>query len=527
MIVGVLVVIGIGITFAYFTSRVTSSGTTSGTTGTTVTVEDTIVEVEGNLTFDDLDIYPGHKNISSITVTATGDMEVYYHLLWTGINSLNTPLNYYVYKSTTNESPSISCSKQREVVDGSYHYYEECTETNFTNLGEVVSRGQISSTTESIAVQLLKNESLQATSEGAIVYYYVVLEYPNEEENQNIDIGGSFDGEVSIEFLSEPELLASEKIESLYEDNQDILAYDGTEDNNLRYIGADPANYVYFNCSDYSNPSSDTCELWRIIGVFDENTHGVSGEKLVKLVRNESIGNYAWDNKPRGIGSSTSSDGSNAWSDARLMMLLNPGYEEPNGDVYAYEGSLYYNARSGTCYSGSNGATVPCDFTTTGLKNDTTRNMIETVTWKLGATSSIDNTASEYYIAERGTTVYSGRPTEWEGKIALMYPSDYGYATDGGNTGRDTCLSYDIADDWYEYDDCYNNDWLYTGSNQRTLTPYSGSSVYSVTPRGDVGIYYPRYDYDARPSIYLNTNIAISGGTGTSTNPYTLLNAGQ
>ena len=136
---------------------------------------------------------------------------------------------------------------------------------------------------------------------------------------------------------------AADIIEGLYEDNQDILAYDGTEDNNLRYIGADPANYVYFNCSDYSNPSSSTCELWRIIGIFDENTHGVSGQKLVKLIRNESIGNYSWDNKTSGVGSSTSSSGSNDWSDSRLMMLLNPGYEEPNGDIYAYEGSLYYN----------------------------------------------------------------------------------------------------------------------------------------------------------------------------------------
>lgn len=39
-------------------------------------------------------------------------------------------------------------------------------------------------------------------------------------------------------------------------------------DNNIRYIGKDPNNYVYFNCSDYSNQSDSTCEKWRIIGVF-------------------------------------------------------------------------------------------------------------------------------------------------------------------------------------------------------------------------------------------------------------------
>ena len=323
-------------------------------------------------------------------------------------------------------------------------------------------------------------------------------------------------------------ILASEFIESLYEDNQDILAYDGTEDNNLRYIGDDPANYAYFNCSNYSNPTSDTCELWRIIGIFNENTHGVSGQKLVKLIRNESIGDFSWDNKTSGVGSSTSSSGSNDWSDSRLMMLLNPGYEEPNGNIYAYEGSLYYNARSGTCYSGSNGATISCDFTSTGLKNDTTRNMIETVTWKLGGTanytSASNGLASHFYGYERGTTVYSGNPTEWEVKIGLMYPSDYGYATSGGNTtDRETCLAKELYN-WDSLSDCYNNDWLYTGSIQWTFTPRSSNSrsVFGVNAIGSLGSYSAVYGYDVRPSIYLKSNIAISGGSGTESDPYVL-----
>ena len=44
------------------------------------------------------------------------------------------------------------------------------------------------------------------------------------------------------------------------------------------------------------------------------------------------------------------------------------------------------------------------------------------------------------YEKERGTTVYSERPTKWTGKIGLMYPSDYGYATSGGSTtNREAC----------------------------------------------------------------------------------------
>jgi hypothetical protein len=49
-----------------------------------------------------------------------------------------------------------------------------------------------------------------------------------------------------------------------------------------------PNNYIYFNCSDYSNQSSSTCETWRIIGVFDGK---------IKLIRGSQIGTYAWDNK--------------------------------------------------------------------------------------------------------------------------------------------------------------------------------------------------------------------------------------
>ncbi len=77
---------------------------------------------------------------------------------------------------------------------------------------------------------------------------------------------------------------------------------------NLRYIGANPNNYVQFNN-----------ELWRIIGVMKdiENADGSKTDK-VKLIRSESIGKFRWDNKANGTGSSTSEYGSNDWSDSAL-----------------------------------------------------------------------------------------------------------------------------------------------------------------------------------------------------------------
>ena len=83
---------------------------------------------------------------------------------------------------------------------------------------------------------------------------------------------------------------------------------------NIRYYGANPNNYIYFNCSDYSNQTSSTCETWRIIGVFDGK---------LKLIKSESIGAYSWDNKDTSTGAENDT-GKNDWTTARLMKLLNP-----------------------------------------------------------------------------------------------------------------------------------------------------------------------------------------------------------
>ena len=280
---------------------------------------------------------------------------------------------------------------------------------------------------------------------------------------------------------------ATDVIEDIYEENQGMLAYDNTADNNLRYIGADPNNYVYFNCDDYDSPSSSTCELWRIIGIFNENSHGINGEKLIKLIRSDSLGTIAWD-----------SDNTNNWSTASLQKTLNGNYLNGSGS-----------------------------YASSGIKNDITRNMIANVTWKLGGSSTYDDvTASMFYERERGTTVYNGNPITWQGEIALMYPSDYGYATSGGSTtNREACLAKKLYN-WNSssYSDCKNNDWLFNSTIQWTLTPISSNSshVFNVRNTGYVNYLYANRSIGVRPSVYLTSNVGISGGDGTINNPYIL-----
>ena len=285
---------------------------------------------------------------------------------------------------------------------------------------------------------------------------------------------------------------------------------------NIRYYGASPNNYVYFNCDSY--PSTN-CELWRIIGIFDGK---------IKLIRNETIGSYSWDTSASSVNSGY---GVNEWSQADLMKLLNPGHESES-----VGGSLYYNSKSGTCYNNSNNGTTSCNFTSTGIKNDTTRNMIAEITWNLGGGGSADIYSNVMYERERGTTVISNssdgitRTTTWTGKVALAYPSDYGYATDLSKCSQ-TLYRYSSSTDSYA---CRNNDWMYpiiTNSRSRDgwlLTPYHrfAHSAFNVCSTGYV-IYNRSGDggYDAygvAPVLYLGSNQDIVSGDGSQSNPYRL-----
>ncbi len=289
---------------------------------------------------------------------------------------------------------------------------------------------------------------------------------------------------------------------------------------NIRYYGASPKNFIYFNCSDYSNQTSSTCETWRIIGVFNGK---------LKLIRGSQIGKYSWDNKNTTTGAETAY-GKNDWTTARLMKLLNPSnYYTIDSNDNGNGQSLYWNAQSGTCFSGKNNvttagkdnATTACNFKSTGIKNDTTRNMIAETTYNLGGWTNSSVYPNQIYGYERGTTVFSGRPTTWTGKIALAYPSDYGYAADL-SLCQQQLGSYNDAT-------CTSNNWMKNivtnrGDNHGwLLTPYS-VSAYGVWRVGSSGDYDTNvyYAYGVVPVLSLSSELGIESGDGSIWNPYKL-----
>ena len=521
--------IGIGISYSYYLASIrTSNEENKNSDITTTTITNVVMDMQGKVSSNGA--YPGHKMVKEVVVRGVGESNSIPAnasiKITPDLGDFSSDVTWKLYKSDS----AITCSS---TLHKEGNVYEEST-CNIPSSATLELEGASETKYKNIVV-----------SPNTEAKYYLVVEYLNKNDiDQSSQMGKSFSIDIGI---GEKTTLMSDKITDLATKDTVNLATDDP-DNNVRYIGKDPNNYVYFNCSDYANPTTDTCELWRIIGVFN-NVTKVDGsqENLVKIIRADSLGNYFWDYKKNGVGTSTNDVGSNDWADSQLMMMLNPtnylksGYTNSSDiislgsqQLYSKMGSYYNGTKGCKPAAVASGVSFRCtevDFTSTGLKNDTTRNAIEEVVWNLGGTSTYNTSsnglASHWYGYERGTTVYSGRPTTWTGKIGLMYPSDYGYATSGGTTkDRAACLAKELFNwDSSDFSDCKGNDYLYNSSlYQWTLAPRSANAdvVFYVYSDGSVNRDDASNANAVRPALFLKSSILVDKGTGAKSDPYRL-----
>lgn len=401
------------------------------------------------------------------------------------------------------------------------------TSTNTSSNGTVASSIDTKTgiTTGTSTIKLGSGSFTNGTSK---VHTYVLnLYYPETNTDQSADMGKSFKAHIGIaanESVVASVGTASNSIKALAghtSGSGGIKSISQAATTQLRatteyrYYGANPNNYVTFNG-----------ELWRIIGVFETENESGTLEYRVKLIRNESIGGYSWDTSASTVNGGS---GINEWSQSDLMKLLNPGYESNQdlnngGTTITVNNSLYWTKGSGTCYNNYSNATITCDFTSTGLGTEA-KSMIDKAKFYTAGSNSF-TTSLNYYTAERGSTVVSSpgdgvtRTTSWIGYIGLMYISDYGYGADESICGSSTTL--------YNYDTnaaCHTNDWLWkSDSYQWSVVPDSSNSlnVWYVSRYGYAYDYNANYGYAVGPVLYLKSNVQITGGEGSSANPYTL-----
>ena len=519
-------VIILGGTYAYFAVTLNTAGNDMKLN--IVTEDLGSIKCVGTKVYTSDSLLPGEIGLQTFTIeknSATG--KGIYEIDLNGIvdEAFNNDIEITLYKTTdtTKNNVSVTSGNTSMTGTGTLNIAKEDT-LNITGTPEKIYGPKTFKTKNPIILEQANfdNSTLQKTT------YYLVYHYKNNG-NQNNQQGKSFSGEISVKLILEK--TAPEIIGEKVTDAVTMLAnYDSTnlavdDYGNTGYIGKDPNNYV-----------SIDGDIWRIIGTIKDVDDGTGNkEDRVNLIRAESIGFYSWDTSESSINKGY---GVNEWSQADLMKLLNPGYESES-----VGGSLYWNNQSGTCYSGQNNGTKACDFTSTGIK-EKLKNMLGNAVWNTGSNGSSYSynniITSKFYELERGSNTgkicTSGsycndtvkRTTKWTGKVGLMYPSDYGYATSGGSTtDRAACLNT-VLNSWggSSVSDCKNNDWLFNNSYQWTISPYAYSSnadrVFCVRSGGHVNGTAAYYAYGVRPVGYLLSNVGVQSGDGSLGNPFIL-----
>lgn len=424
-------------------------------------------------------------------------------------NDISTSTLAPVYNYTDGEKTTFSINN-KDTTGASLDYNIKLNITSIANElkssdlkyvllkdNTIVKEGNFS--TMVVGANTIYSNSISSSGTTNFTFYLYID--GNSENNLNM-MNKSLVGSIVVEAQEKQFETFSTVIENLMADGEyETVTGNGTDyeyntvnslmdDNygNIRYYGANPNNYVYFNCDDYSNQSSSTCEVWRIIGVFNNGnlTH------QIKIIRNESIGTYQT--------TEVENEEIGAFTDSYLSYTL-------NNEAGSKE-ATYWSRTLGTCNLNIN---YKCDFSKTGLKNTTTRDSISNVSWFISNLTDEDSYPNDLYQGEIDGSTTAGE------MISIMYKSDYGYATD--------IRKCNIQVNLYNSSECTENNWLFLGSREWIMGPTENNyyKAYIVAENGAVGTYSLTSEANVRPTLYLKTEQTIKSGTGTLADPYQLV----
>ena len=312
---------------------------------------------------------------------------------------------------------------------------------------------------------------------GIISYNYTNTSYAkwsSSIESKNILKLYVKTGKSALEFAKEN--VGTGGLEKITHEIDNTLQVDNKFATEYRYRGGNSVvkNYVIFNN-----------EVWRIIGIIPtEDTNG-NVENRFKIIKNTSIGDKYWNETE-----DTTTGTYNNWVTATLNTYLN---------------NDYYSAL-----------------------NSIAKSMVGTTKYYLGGYSSSIITTGAMWQYERkkandslGTYYRNTNPimqNDASKKIALMYASDYGYGASKYCTknlfnynGSTSCKTTNNWLDKSEYT------WLLSHRSDGSGSVLSVSNDSSVGNTGVRGGTDPVY-----PVLTLSSEVKISSGSGTSSDPYKL-----
>ena len=293
-------------------------------------------------------------------------------------------------------------------------------------------------------------------------------------------------------------------VSNIYIHNSSLT--NGAGDNSYRYAGANPNNFVCFG-SDTSPCPTDN--LYRIIGVFGENYHGVTGKQLVKLIKYDYMttdelgtdGDYSQTYKEWGMDSTYKG----TYGDGERIGVYYWNYKATGSATNTWSTSLLNKTNLNTNFINNIGTTWA--------------NKIATVTWKVGGNTSanisdvVPATTYQNEIVNPVTTNTTDNATTYSAKIGLMYVSDYGFAASPD--------AWTLTMSSYNNTTATNNNWMYMGLYEWTISRTAGDSLgaFDVRSAGGVGSLSVRNYRGVRVSFSLESSVSYVSGSGSMGDP--------
>ena len=525
---------------------------------------------------------PGDTTNKSVVATNTGEVDQAVRIslteAWTPSNS-NSTLNGWIHtdgtKSTHSTESELATDERVAVINftnpsdwtkvGDYYYYNYKLSPNETTSSLIKSvtfnsktklDDTCTTTTNGSTKTITCNSSGVDYDDATYTLTFTVetVQYNKYQEAWNTNVA-----------------IAEEKpssgVDTLLTDNTnaDGAAYNTTTKSKMfkmthpatsqtpaqteyRYIGDNPYNYVYFNCDDLSNQSASSCEVWRIIGVFDVDDGTGHYEQRIKLVRGSALPDTKqWDTRNSEL-SQSGNHGKNEWVGSLMQTYLND-----NGDYYKRTGtaanyglkaaakSLIGNAKyylGGAPYNNNGYGTADAMYL---WERGTVEKGVETFSYETyclyNNPSDTKCTTANYCENNPSDELCTAtRSTSWVGEVALMYPSDqylvYANGVDPKCYGMpEKCNIDPVSGDG----SLPANGWIYNSNNLEGqsqiydnwfVSPYSSYSnrVFNAVSDGHVNYSYVSAfsSYGARPVVYLKSDIKITSGTGEQNNPFKL-----
>ena len=522
-----LLVLIVGATYAYFQAS-GGTGTSANLRVTTYTTDVFNFEVGS-----DISIYADATSFASGKGNASGS--TFAKAILTANNKTNTATeHYYLYLNISNNTFTYTQNENTPellltITDASGNAVTDITSLTYKKVtdgkGNTISGYDI--TNKSGVITLFNNKEITA-SPTKTDEWNITVTLVNYDKDQSNNMGKSFNAKLMIQKEKIPTVLSdvctsgnnlatcittlSNKSEpsivNIYHHTSSLA--NGAGDNSYRYAGASDQvnNFVCFGSTTSPCPTDN---LYRIIGVFGENNHGVTEKQLVKLIKYD----YATSNL-------LGTDGDYQGSDA-------PGS--------TYKGSLskvdryYWNYKNNTTINSGSGSNIwstsllnKINLNTNYLNNigTTWSNLIEDATWKVSGHSTESVTPSEMCAAEIENATKTYGPSDGTSKIGLVYLSDYGFAA-SPSAWTKNLFDYNSAD--VNGTSITTINWMYMGDYEWTISPYSSNSnvVFYLDGDGYVDNYPADNGFGSRPVLYLKASVLYAGGSGTKDSPITLV----